>query len=209
MVKYGIRRGRLPLNRTTAPQVIRLFDSCFKRGVIDSCNMEDDMLVKEFLDKHKSDGSYGLVYDDYNFDFHRWRFHLERWCREDRLGSIGDMYLNSMYVRQKRNTFLFAVLPLTMRFYLMGVEEWLSYPNPLNMAIFQHMKKIHWKPVPKHLKNISTADWLSYMQEFIYERQKMRLKGDLTEFMYDSFSVAMFKLTRKYEVLNYETEEDF
>lgn len=190
----------LPLNRTTAPQVVRLFDSCFKRGVIHACAMDDDYSVQEFLDRHKEAGTYGLVYDDENFDFRRWRFTIERWCREDRLGSVGDTYLNSMYVRQSRKTFLFAVLPMTMRFYLMGIEEWLEYPNPLNLEIFKHTKKIHWKPVPKHLKNISTQDFLSYLQEFIYERQKMNLEDDLTEFMYDGFSTAMYKFTRKYEV---------
>ena len=201
--------NRLPLNRTTAPQVIRLFDSCFKRGVLDACAQDDDYSVKEWLDRHLSDGSYGLVYDDYNFDFKRWRFTIERWCREDRLGSVGDTYLNSMYVRRKNRNFLFAVLPMTMRFYLLGVEEWLSYPNPLNMEIFKHTKKIHWKPMPSHMRNMTTSDYLSLLQEFIYERQSKKFEDDLTESQYDGFSIAMYKFTRKYEVPEYdETEED-
>ena len=201
---------KLPLNRTTAPQVIRLFDSCFKRGVLDACAQDDDYGLKDWVEAHKSSGSYGLVYDDENFDWKRWRFTIERWCREDRLGSVGDVYLNSIHVRRESSrNFLFAVIPMTMRFYIMGVEEWLAYPNPLNTEIFKHTKKIHWKQVPKHLRNITTNDFLSILQEFIYERQRMHLEGDLTERQYDSFSIAMYRFTRKYEIPDYdEAEED-
>lgn len=200
--------ARLPLNRTTAPQVIRLFDSCFKRGVMDACSQDDDYGVKEWLERHKADGSYGLVYDDEDFDWRRWRFTIERWSREDRLGSVGDTYLNSIYVRRNSHNFLFAVLPMTMRFYMMGVEEWLEYPNPLSVERFKHAKKIHWKQMPSHMVNMTTADFLSYLQEFIYERQKMHIKDDLTELQYDSFSIAMYKYTRKYEIPYDETAEE-
>lgn len=202
---------KLPLNRTTAPQVIKLFDECFRRGVMDASAEEDDYGCREFVDRHKADGGYGLVYDDTDFDYRRWRFTIERWCRESRLGSVGDTYLNSMYVRTaSRQSFLFAVLPMSMRFYLMGIEEWLEYPNPLGMALFKQERKQHWKPMPKHLKKLTTSDILSYLQEFIYERQKMGLEGDLSPRQYDSFSEAMYKFTRKYESAVFgETEEDF
>lgn len=200
--------AKLPLNRTTAPQVIRLFDSCFKRGVIDACSQDDDYGVKEWLERHKTTGGYGLVYDDENFDFRRWRFTIERWAREDRLGSVGDTYLNSQFLRGYNRNFMFAVLPMTMRFYMMGVEEWLEYPNPLSLEVFRHTKKIHWKNVPKHLKNITTSDFLSLLQEFIYERQRMHLENDLPDSQYDSFSVAMYKYTRKYEIPEYDTPEE-
>ena len=200
--------AKLPLNRTTAPQVIRLFDSCFKRGVLDACAQEDDYGVKEWLERHKTDGSYGLVYDDENFDWKRWRFTIERWCREDRLGSVGDTYLNAPCLRGYTRNFLFAVLPMTMRFYLMGVEEWLEYPNPIGIELFKHTRKIHWKPVPKHLKLMTTNDFLSILQEFVYERQRMKLDGDLNDRQYDSFSVAMYRFTRKYEIPYDETTEE-
>ena len=202
--------NKLPLNRTTAPQIIKLFDICFKHGVLDACAEEDDYAVKDFFERHKSDGGYGLVYDDEDFDFKRWRFTIERWCREERLGSLGDIYLNSRFVRQNSHTFLFAILPMTMRFYLMGVEEWLEYPNPLNKVFFKQTKKIHWKPMASHMRKINLPDFLSYLQDFVYERQRLKLEGDLSAGQYDSFAEAMFKFTRKYAV-PYEcpSEEDY
>jgi len=195
------------LNRTTAPQVVRLFDVCFKKGVLDCYELSDDYEARDFLLKHKSDGTYGLVYDDFNFDWRRWRFTLERWCREYRVGSIGDTYLASMHVTRYLHSYLFAVIPMTMRFYLMGVEEWLEYPNPSNIELFKHTKRIHWKPVQAHLKSIRNSDFLSYLQEFIYEKQRMNLEGDLTAKQYDSFSKAMYIYTQKY-MIPYESEAE-
>jgi len=201
--------SKIPLNRTTAPQVIRLFDTCFKQGVLQAMEFGDDYAAKEFLDRHKAAGDYGLIYDDEKFDWRRWRFVLERWCREFRIGSIVDTYLDSVYVRSSsRRNFLFAIIPISMRFYLMGIEEWLDYPNPGGAELFRNTRRIHWKPVPQHLRVMTTADIRSYVQEFIYERQKMALEGDLTDNQYDEFSLVLWKMTQKY-VSGVKTKEEF
>lgn len=188
----------LPLNRTTAPQVIRLFDLCFRQGVFDACNQDDDYEVSEFLQRHKADGGYGLVYDDDEFDWRRWRFVIARWCREARLGSVGDVYIDSPQLWKGQKTFLFAVIPISMRFYLMGVEEWLENPNPAKIAEFKLFKKTHFKQVPRHLRSMKVPDFISYIQEFVYERQSLHLKHDLSDAQYDSFARAMWTLTKKY-----------
>ena len=186
----------LVLNRTTAPMVLRLFDLCFKRGVLDACDQDDDYASREFLEKHKSDGGYGLVYDDEDFDWKRWRFTISRMCRENRLTRLEEEYLSSSALRHRATTFLYAILPITMRFYLMGVEEWLDYPNEAHKAFFVE-PNVHWKPVPSHLRKINKNDFIYYMQEFVYERQRLHFENDLTPKQYDSFAEAMWKFTRK------------
>jgi len=200
--------NKLPLNRTTAPQTVKLFDSCFKRGVLDAYAQDDDYGLRDWVERHKADGSYGLVYDDENFDYKRWRFVIERWCREDRLGSIIDTYLNAPCLRGYGKNYLFAVLPMTMRFYIYGVEEWLEYPNPISIELFKHTKRVHWKPMSHHMKFMTTADFLGILQDFIYERQRLHLDGDLNERQYDSFSRAMYRYTTKYEIPYDEEAEE-
>lgn len=194
---------RSPLNRTTAPQVLNLFDYCFKQGVIDAYELSDDYQAREWLDARKEDGGYGLLSDmDTDYDWRRWRFTLYRWCRNARLGSVKDTYIDSIC---KTTNFLFCLIPISMRFYLMGIEEWLEYPNQMNIQIFKQTRKIHWKPVPSHLKVIQKDDFISYIQEFVYERQKLhRQMGtedatpkDASDFSYDEFSKTMWTLTRK------------
>ena len=202
----------LPLNRQSAPQVIRLLDYCFKKGVIDAYEANDDYAVKEWLDARKADGGYGLLSEPGTpFDWRRWRFTLFRWCRLCSLARAGEGYIDMI---RNRHQFLFAVIPLSMRFYLLGIEEWLAYPNSLNMAIFKQTSRIHWKPMASHLRKMKTDDYISYVQEFIYERVSMALEDDLTPAQYDSFCTALWKYTRKYipygEIRDdIEAEEDF
>lgn len=192
-----------PLNRTTAPQVLNLFDYCFKQGVLDAYELGDDYTAKEWLEERKADGGYGLLTDiDAEYDWRRWRFTLYRWCRNSHMGSVGDAYIDGI---RKPSNFLFCVLPISMRFYLMGIEEWLEYPNQTNIQIFKLSKKIHWKPVQPHLKTIKKEDFISYIQEFVYERQKLHQQEeergevlrDASDTSYDGFAEAMWALTKK------------
>ena len=198
--------ARSPLNRTTAPQVVRLFDYCFRQGVTDASDFGDDIAVQEWLDRRLADGQYGILseYDEV-FDWKRWRLVLYRWCRMGRLGGIGERYVDQIH-RYKATSAL-ALLPISMRFYLMGIQEWLAYPNPNNMALFKQSKKIHWKPVAQHLKNIRTADYISYIQEFIFERVQKHFEDDLTPARYDGFATGMWRCTQKYYAFT-DTEED-
>ena len=50
---------RSPLNRTTAPQVIRLFDCCFRQGIFDACAAEITTWGRADL-KDVEDGNLGL-----------------------------------------------------------------------------------------------------------------------------------------------------
>lgn len=190
---------RSPLNRTTAPQLIRLFDYCFKQGVIDACNYEDDYHVKEWYEEKLKSGSYGVLNEpDDDFDWRRWEFTLYRWCREGRMGSITDTYVSRIHCF--RNSFLFAIAPITMRFYLEGIAEWLEYPNPTNTVYFMNTKKIHWKPMKSYLKTIKTDDFISMVQQFVYERKDKQFEKDLSWRHYDSFSIAVWRLVQKYPV---------
>lgn len=200
---------RSPLNRTTAPQVLNIFDYCFKQGVIDAYELGDDYTAKEWLEERKEDGGYGLLTDiGTEYDWRRWRFTLYRWCRNARLGTVGDTYIDQV---RKVGNFLFCVLWISMRFYLMGIEEWLEYPNQTNIQVFKQTKKIHWKPVPSHLKVMKKDDFISYIQAFVYERAKIHkkikedwpeevsaglLSRDASDRAYDTFSQTMWILTR-------------
>lgn len=187
-----------PLNRAFASGVIRLLDYCFKQGVIDACDLEDDYTAKEWLTARLEDGGYGLLSEiDTPFDWKRWRFVLYRWCRNARIGTLGEGYIDKI---RKKQVYYFAVLPISMRFYLMGIEEWLEYPNPNGMTLFRSENRIHWKPMPSHLKVMRTDDFISYIQEFIYERQSRHFQDDLSDARYDSFCSAIWNFTRKYPV---------
>lgn len=187
------------LNRSTARQALRLFDYCFKMGVLDARDVEDDYLVQEWYDSHNSDWTYGLLSaPDAVFPWQRWRHTLYRWCRNTGLRLLGETYIDMM--RSKSQSCLFAIIPISMRFYLMGVEEWLAYPNRTNAEVFKMNLYIHWKPMrPATLKTIRTDDFIAYMQDWAYEFKDLPLdvqKIVCKDTFFDGFIQGIWQLTR-------------
>lgn len=189
MIRFGI-------DRKIAQQVLRLFDHCFKQGVLDACDFEDNMAARQWVEDRLSDGSFGLLSEvNTKFDWKRWRFVIERWCRDGNIGTLGTVYLDRV---RYRSSYVYAIIPLSMRFYILGVEEWLEYPNNLRIEPFLSEPRIHWKPVDRHLRKITEQDMLSLIQQFIYERQDKGYPNDMTSSRYDSFALAMWTMTRKF-----------
>lgn len=186
---------RSELNRTTAPQIVRFFDYCFKQGVYDAYNFADDYAARDFLEQHKAAWDFGVLGEPDDFDWEQWRFTLYRWAR--RVNGLSRFAVTYIYRILKKN-YLWYLLPFCMRFYLMGIEEWLDYPNPVGMEMFKLEPKIHWKPMKK-FKKITLTDTISYMQEFTYEYRRVpEEERTMSVETMDNFCMAVHDLTRKY-----------
>jgi hypothetical protein len=186
-----------PINRTSAKEIIRLVDFCYKRGVVDAASVEDNLAVQDWVDSVYKQGRYGLVdFPDDECDWKRWRFYLLRWCRENRLSSLGFSYIDGI---RKPAGFEYMIIPMTMRFYLQGVMEWLEYPNETALALFKSRYKQRWtNKVPQSMKNMRTDDFISMIQEYIYEFRQypMPEMANLPESSMDNFEYAIWEMTR-------------
>lgn len=186
-----------PLNRTSAPQIVRFFDICFKQGVLDAYNFSDNYEAKVFLDKHKESFDFGVLGEPDDYDWEMWRFTLYRWARHNHLTQFSENYV----YRIVRKNYLWYLLPFCMRFYLMGIEEWLDYPNPAAIERFKQTARVHWAPQKnKSLQRITVNDFISYMQEFVYAyRRHPEEKRDMNVGVMDGYCQAIHDLTRKYD----------
>lgn len=186
-----------PITHKSALDVVRLLDFCYKKGVIDACGVEDDLAVQDWLDATHKKGKYGLVdFPDEECDWKRWRFFLLRWCRENKLSKLGFDYIDGI---RKVSGFEYVIIPMTMRFYLQGVKEWLEYPNEMGIALFKSRYRQRWtNKVPKNMKNMKTDDFISLIQEFIYEFRQFPMDEmtDLRDSALDNFEYAMWQMTR-------------
>lgn len=186
-----------PITHKSALDVVRLLDFCYKKGVIDACNVEDDLAVQDWLDATHKKGRYGLVdFPDEECDWKRWRFFLLRWCRENKLSKLGFDYIDGI---RKVSGFEYVIIPMTMRFYLQGVKEWLEYPNGMGIALFKSRYRQRWtNKIPKNMKNMKTDDFISLIQEFIYEFRQFPMEEmtDLRDSALDNFEYAMWQMTR-------------
>ena len=185
------------ITHRSALDIIRLLDFCYRKGVVDACHVEDDLAVRDWVDGMYRSGRYGLVeFPDEECDWKRWRFFLLRWCRENRLSKLGFDYIDGI---RKATGFEYVIIPMTMRFYLQGVKEWLEYPNEMGLAVFKGRVRQRWtNKVPTNMKNMKTDDFISLIQEFIYELRQspMAEMKDFAPSALDNFEYAIWQMTR-------------
>lgn len=197
-------RFKNPLNRATAPMIVRLFDLCFRHGVFDACACEDDFLVREFINKHEFAGTFGIVGDTLDYDWQMFRFMLYRWARENHLKRLAEEYI----IMVRKMDFLWAILPYCMWFYLLGMKEWLEYPNPSHLGLFRTRAKMHWSP-KSPTKFFSMNDYVSYMHEAAYDYRRIPEEQQLISHnLIDSFCLAIYDMCRKYNELKNEKKKD-
>lgn len=180
------------LNRTIAPHILRFFDICFKQGVIDACTLGDDLESKSFLEARKEDWKFGVLGKPEEHDWQMFRFTMYWWARRAGMKSLGENYIFN--IRNKDAIWCF--LPYCMRFYLLGIEEWLDYPSPVGIEIFKKNSKAHWSP-NAGMKKFTRGDYISYMHDFAYAYRSLpEEEMPVSCTAMESFCQAMFDLTR-------------
>lgn len=188
---------RSHITNRSALDIIRLLDFCYKKGVVDAAGVGDDFAIQDWFDSMHKTGKYGLVdFPEEECDWKRWRFFLLRWCRENRLSKVGYDYIDNL---RKVSGFEYVIIPMTMRFYLQGVKEWLEYPNEMGIVLFKSKWRQRWTTkVPSTMKNMKTDDFISLIQEFIYEFRQYPMEEmvDFPSSNLDNFEYAMWQMTR-------------
>lgn len=192
----------LLLNRTSAPQTVRFFYLCFKQGVLDSYALGSDIDAREFYEQKKEDWTFGILGEPDDFDWQAFRYKAYWWARRNGLKSLAENYL----FRIRTQNYLWCILPYAMRFYLMGIKEWLNYPNPVGMELFKRTKNIHWDP-NEPTRIITKPDIFSYLHEFEFDYKRFNSDGSSFSLAsMSSFIHALYDLTRAYVVRNEEED---
>lgn len=174
--------------------IVRLFDICFRHGVFDACAVEDDYLVRDFIERHKNAGTFGIIGDDLEYDWQMFRFTLYRWAREAHMKRLSEEYI--IMIRKK--DYLWAVLPYCMWFYVLGMREWLAYPSPQGLELFRTQSKRHWDPKAPS-KSFVIHDYVSYMHEAAYDYRRIpEDERPISSTLIDSFCLAIYDMCRKY-----------
>lgn len=168
---------------------------CFKQGVLDAYKIGDDYAVRDFVEKHKANWSYGVLGEPDDYDWKMWRFSLYRWCRNYKLAQFAEQYLYEV----KTFNYLYCPIVFGMRFYLMGIEEWLDYPNPVGIERFRQDPMAHWKPAAfGGSKKLTKRSIIVEMQEIAYQyRRRSASEWDVSGGVMVDFGTAIFDLTSK------------
>lgn len=190
------------LTRSTAPAAIRFMYLCFRRGVLDAYEHGNDLDTLEYYNGKVSDWSFGTLEHPEENDWRAFRSQMYWWAREFHMKGLAESYL----FRIRNKNYTWCILPYCMRFYLMGVKEWLDYPNPGPIEIFKKTGKGHWNP-NSPVKGMTRMDIISYLHTFEFEFRRLEdgILG-VSESSMSSFIHALYDLSRKYVVGT--TEED-
>lgn len=182
------------LNRKNAPSVIRLYDACFKQGVIDAYDLDDNLTAKEFLEQRLRDWHLCTLDKQEYSDWKSFVFTLYWWARRRHMTQFAE---NCIFKIRTKN-YLWALLPYCLRFYLMGIQEWLDYPNPVNIEVFKTLPRVHWSPHAEVQKFVP-GDYFSHMHDFAYEyRQLPEEQREIGAAALDEFCKGVYDLTRVY-----------
>ena len=110
--------------------------------------------------------------------------------------SLGYDYIDNI---RRPGGFEYIIIPMTMRFYLQGVKEWLEYPNDLGIELFKENSRRRWtNKIPAPMRNMKTDDFVSLIQEFIYEFRQYPMKemANMPPSALDNFEIAIWETTR-------------
>lgn len=184
---------RPAFNRTTAPMVIKFYDICFKQGVIDAYEQNDELSTKDFLESRLEDWHLATLEHPEDDKWQNFLFALYWWARKRHMTYFAEKFIFNLKVKCGE----WAFLPYCLRFYLMGIKEWLDYPNPVDIEVFKTKSRIHWDP-NVGIKQFTNGDYFSYMHDFAFDYRTLPKEQQITSaFSLDEFCRAVFALTRE------------
>ena len=181
-----------PLNRENGQAILRLFDACFKQGVLDAYGAGDDFAVRDFVSRYNGKFTFATFDEPDGIDWRSYRFVLYKWARVNRCSRLAENYV----LRIRSLNYLWCLLPYCMWFYMMGAKEWLSFPNSSAIAIFKMRGRVHWDP-DDPMKVFKRMDYVSYMHEACAAYDKLDEEDKpVSGRVMASFVEAIYTITR-------------
>lgn len=157
------------LNRTSATRILRFLSLCLKRGVLDAASLQDSFEAQSFYDAHWDKWDFALIGEPDDFDWKMFRFEMYKMCRRSGLSLFAEQYLYQI----RTQDYLFCPLIFAMRFYLMGVKEWLDYPNTARLDIYRLEKTpMHFIGDSHNARSMKRVDILANMQDTAYKYRR-------------------------------------
>lgn len=199
---------KTPLNRRSAPYIVRFFDYCYKRGVWDACDHGDDYEVRGFLEEHVVSWRFAVLGEPCDLDWETWRFLMYRWAKERGMNELAEYYIYEI-VRQNH---LWYFLPYCMRFYLKGMADWLKRPEPGGIDLFMSTPRERWVTDGRLSVRMVNTDYVSDMHMFAFEYR--RVPEDDRAFSiiaFEQYARAIHDLTRKWrgrQQFTYQVRKD-
>lgn len=138
------------INKSNLKRVLILLDRFYKMGVIDAMEKTDQWQARDFVSRMRESGTYGTIDRDYSMGWKQWLVFLKCEC------TIQKMWTQRALLQTitSNSGYMFTIVPMTMAFYLKGIEDYWDNPNPVNKTFFLSKDFSLWGEKIKH-RNIN------------------------------------------------------
>ena len=128
------------INNSNLRWVLILFDHFYKMGVIDAMEKTDQWQARDFVSRMRESGTYGTIDRDYSMGWKQWLALVRYECSLKKWNALRDLLA---CITSSRG-YVATILPITMAYYLKGIEDYWDNPNPINKTLFLAKSFYQW-----------------------------------------------------------------
>lgn len=168
---------QLGLDRSVSRMIMKLFYSCYKLGVCDAHEAQDEGLCRAHVEKTRVPGVFGTIQDEYASNDLFWQLKL---CELAAIGGFSDAF-----DRFRRNAgklyrnYFSTVYEIAADFYNLGLTDYCDAPSAADISAFNHSEKhdrIRW--TCDGLKVWKMDKWVNEAQRFALQRQYISAQSE-------------------------------
>lgn len=138
-------------------------------GVESARELEDEGLAREFLERTKEPGVYGLLSATPLYTtWQEWTLRLMSKARSTCWNGAMMQFFNRM--GRFGTNYLSAFMPISQMFYNKGISDYLNAPNAVDFALFQSRSRVWW--TSKGLKNVNPRQWVDELQLMSFDLER-------------------------------------
>lgn len=183
------------VTKNLVSQMISLLDWVYRLGVESAREVEDEGLCREFLERTKEPGVYGLLSETPVYTtWEEWTLRLMAKARSTSWN--GSMVKFFTKMGKFSANYLSAFLPCSLMFYRRGIEDFINAPAAADFAMFQSRTRVRW--TMSGLKPVNNRTWVDELQMMCFDLERRDAEVWERETKYEAKKVAL--TTKQYEM---------
>lgn len=176
------------ITESNARALLYLFYECYRHGVEDASNVNDENKCREYIEAMRRTHEYRLVGHDYEMTWKEWRIRLVMYA--SRMKGKREMVRKVLLGIDRYGVYYAVTLRAAMEFYVDGVKDFTEYPRYEGLESFfndTHLRK--WQKGFQYALYRNTYNLLEDMTALVYDR--VRYDKKISEKKRTGYIIAM------------------
>lgn len=153
------------INWFSCRAILQLLDDCYKWGVTDAAEVQNQSLCEGYINKYREPGVFGRVTYEYTVDWREWTLTLSHQSRIRSYSGAMSRYFNLM--GKFGANYLSALIVAAQEIYIQGLIDYNNRPSRARVPAFMDRPKVRWDST---LQPWHTRVMLEDVQMMLYKR---------------------------------------